>query len=312
MEFGKVKDREELNRICFDLPPWRDQDTALFHTSSSALKPGHSPQQKPLYVGCPSWNQSSFLGTLYPQNCSPQKYLFYYSQQFNTIEFNTTFYRIPQPQTVTQWKNSTPSGFKFCPKVFQGISRFENLYEIPQLTRQYFTALESFEDRLGPTFLQLPPHFSPGYFPILKRFVTLIPKDISLHIEFRHPQWFQDDRILQHVTDLLFEHRVGIVITDVAGRRDVLHHSLTTPVALIRFVGNELHPTDFSRLQSWARRIEEWSQQGLGPFYFFIHQPEEKGYIELTERLHQNLSHHPLIQLKPLNDRLAEAQLPLF
>jgi uncharacterized protein YecE (DUF72 family) len=65
------------------------------------------------------------------------------------------------------------------------------------------------------------------------------------------------------------------VMTDVAGRRDVLHMSLTSSAAMIRFTGNELHPSDFARLDAWAERLAGWFEAGLSELYFFMHQPEE-------------------------------------
>jgi uncharacterized protein YecE (DUF72 family) len=303
MEFGKVHTLGELNQIRFELPAKDSRETRLYT---------HSPEKIPLYLGCPSWNQPSFLGRLYPKGCSPQEYLFYYAQQLNTLELNTTFYRIPEPRTVTQWRNSTPQGFKFCPKVFQGISRFENLHEIPQLTAAYFEAISHFEDRLGPCFMQLPPQFSPGYFPILKRFLRLIPSHIQLSVEFRHPLWFKEQHLIGEAYDLLAERGVSTVITDTAGKREVLHSSLTTRSAVIRFVGNELHPSDFSRMEAWAQRLSEWSDLHLGPFFFMIHQPDQQGYIELIQLFQKALAQHPTLTLQSLNKTLAEPQLTLL
>lgn len=65
-----------------------------------------------------------------------------------------------------------------------------------------------------------------------------------------------------------------MVITDVAGRRDVCHLRLTTNTVLVRFVGNNLHPTDYSRIDDWVRRLEYWFSNGLHQVYFFTHEPD--------------------------------------
>ena len=64
------------------------------------------------------------------------------------------------------------------------------------------------------------------------------------------------------------------MITDVAGRRDVLHQRLTTNTVLIRFVGNNLHPTDYERIDDWVFKIKEWIDRGLSNVYFFTHEPD--------------------------------------
>jgi hypothetical protein len=81
--------------------------------------------------------------------------------------------------------------------------------------------------------------------------------------------------------ELFSELGVGTVITDVAGRRDVLHMRLTTPVAFIRFVTNGLHPLDFQRADAWAERLAVWAAKGLQEVYFFVHSPEEQTSPEM-------------------------------
>mgnify|MGYP002336150891 CR=1 FL=1 len=66
------------------------------------------------------------------------------------------------------------------------------------------------------------------------------------------------------------------VITDASCRRDCVHIELSTPYTFIRFVGNGLHPADFSRIDAWADRLADWKNQGLNKIYFFLHQHDEK------------------------------------
>ena len=96
-----------------------------------------------------------------------------------------------------------------------------------------------------------------------------------LHWELRNPDWFGDDSgAAIEGFDALESAGHGTVITDVAGRRDVLHMQLTTPVLMLRFVGNGLHKTDYERSDAWIQRIADWWQCGLQAAYIFIHQPE--------------------------------------
>ena len=68
---------------------------------------------------------------------------------------------------------------------------------------------------------------------------------------------------------------IGAVITDTAGRRDVMHMQPGCPEVLVRFAGNLLHPSDYRRLDDWADRIAGWCAYPLRAVYFMIHQPEE-------------------------------------
>jgi uncharacterized protein YecE (DUF72 family) len=82
------------------------------------------------------------------------------------------------------------------------------------------------------------------------------------------------------------------VTSDSSGRRDCVHMRLTKPEAFIRFVGNGLHPTDYSRIDDWIQRIKQWMSQGIEKVYFFMHQHEELHSPELARYLIQQLNQH--------------------
>ena len=84
------------------------------------------------------------------------------------------------------------------------------------------------------------------------------------------------------VVEKLRELNVGAIITDTAGRRDVAHMHLTIPKIFIRFVGNSLHPTDYTRIDDWANRIKYWLDNGLKEVYFFMHMHDEAKSPELA------------------------------
>jgi uncharacterized protein YecE (DUF72 family) len=88
----------------------------------------------------------------------------------------------------------------------------------------------------------------------------------------------------------LEKNKRGSIITDAAGRRDVVHMRLTTPNAFIRFVGNSLHDSDYKRIDQWIDRIQEWIDQGLQNCYFFMHQHEELYSPELSKYLIEKLN----------------------
>jgi uncharacterized protein YecE (DUF72 family) len=74
---------------------------------------------------------------------------------------------------------------------------------------------------------------------------------------------------------LLEKNNISNVIVDTAGRRDLLHMRLTNPTAFVRYVGAN-HPTDYTRLDDWIKRLKEWQEQGIKEIDFFIHQNIEK------------------------------------
>ena len=92
---------------------------------------------------------------------------------------------------------------------------------------------------------------------------------------------------------------IGTVITDSAGRRDCVHMKLTAPVAFIRFVGNNLHPTDYTRINAWAGRLKSWIDKGLREIYFIIHSPDELYAPELALYAVEELNRQCGTSLKP-------------
>ena len=100
---------------------------------------------------------------------------------------------------------------------------------------------------------------------------------------------------------MLREIKIGSVITDTSGRRDVLHMRLTTPIAFIRFVGNNLHPTDFRRIDDWVNRMKLWIDSGIETIYFFIHNHEELNSPELCKYTIQKLNAATGLNLKGPN-----------
>lgn len=174
--------------------------------------------------------------------------------------------------------------------------------DFQQLTLLFCESIIAFEQHLGVSFLQLPPYFEPKHLDKLQHFLDFLATrcPIPLAVEFRHPLWFKDDQ-LEKVARLLESYHVGTVITDVAGRRDVLHSRLTTPVCVIRFVGNSLHPSDYSRVDSWVERLSQWAGEGLQAVYFFAHEPDNVLAPDLAiyfiEKLNQALqTQHSLPQ----------------
>lgn len=264
MDFGKLSD---ISLVDFTLPP-DHPDTLPF---LQQFKRTEKPQ---VYIGLPVWVNKSWVGSWYPAGMPEKDALHWYGKQFNTIELNSSHYHIPGQSTIERWLQVTPQGFKFCPKFPQLISHESQLRHTADLTAAFCSAIAGLEDKLGDSFLQLPPYFGPKQLPDLEAFVQFIPETIPFTVELRHPDWYIDNVASLELFEVLQKYKVGTVLTDVAGRRDVLHMRLTTPSAMVRFVGNSLHPTDYTRIDAWVQRLKVWFENGLQQLYFFVHEPD--------------------------------------
>ena len=264
MDFGKLP---SVDRVDFTLPPDPPQNTTVL----TGPKPAAPPT---LYLGATGYNMKPWVGRWYPAGTRDKDFLIHYGRQFNTIEHNTTHYRIPDMATVARWREEVPADFRYCPKIPQTISHARDLGLSGREISLFCEAIGELEDRLGCCFMQLPPHFSTQNLPVLARFLDRFPAQIPLAVEVRHPSFFQASVAAEDFFQLLHAHRVSTVITDVAGRRDVCHLRLSTPSVLIRFVGNTLHPSDYTRVEDWAARLSDWCARGLQSAYFFCHEPD--------------------------------------
>lgn len=258
MKFGKVDDPHIIN---FKLPA---DDVATIQVLEAAKSKKFETK-----IGCAKWNKTELKG-FYPKGTKDE--LMYYAQQFNCIELNATFYNMPPAAQVVKWKDKTPEGFKFFPKITNSISHYKRLLHVKELTEEYCNTIANFEEKLGMVFLQLHDNFSPNEFEKLEKFVKEFPKGIPLGVEVRNENWFADKNIFDAYATLLQKHKVTNIIVDTPGRRDMLHMRLTTPTAFVRWVGCNNQQIDDKRLNDWVTRIEKWHTQGLRQLYFFVHQ----------------------------------------
>ena len=276
MKFGKVDNPEEID---FILP----ED----HVKSAEILTKYGNKKKPeIYIGCAKWNKTD-LKNFYPRGIKDE--LSYYSTQFNSIELNATFYRIFPPEQFAKWKEKTPENFRFFPKVSQNISHLKRLNDVEAIVDEYLYAAANLEDRLGMIFLQMHNNFAPKDFDRVIRFVEYWPKEMPLAIEFRHTNWYNDEKVANELYDLLEKHQVTNIIVDTAGRRDLMHMRLTSPNAFIRYVGAN-HESDYSRLDDWFDRIKNWIELGINNIYFFVHQNLEKESPLLSAHLIKRLN----------------------
>lgn len=258
MKFGQVSNPEEID---FSLPPTPRETFQLLEAQK---------HKEPLAVsvGCAKWNKADLKG-FYPRGTKDE--LTYYSQQFNSIELNATFYNSPSKEQVKTWKDKTPEDFKFFPKIPQSVSHYSRLLNTDEKIKGFVDATVLFEEKLGMAFLQMHDNYKPKDFDRLKNFLLHFPKGYPLAVEVRNQEWFADKEVSKSLYKLLEETRTTNVLVDTAGRRDMVHMRLTTPTAFIRYVGAN-HSSDYDRLVQWTKVIKEWKDAGLQQLYFFIHQ----------------------------------------
>ncbi len=299
MKFGKLQDVSHVN---FNLPEI---------PSGTELILQHLPERKnppKVFIGATGWGMKEWVGKWYPKGTTAKGYLKAYGKQFNTIELNTTHYRIPQATMIDKWCDETPSDFVFCPKIPQSISHRRDMGLSGEKIEIFSREIKGLGSKMGCCFMQMPPYFKEDRLPILERFLSEWDMDIPLALEVRHEDWFRTQESSTSLFKMLEKYNISTVITDVAGRRDVLHMRLTTPIAMIRFVGNGLIDSDYSRIEEWVQTLKKWVDKGLQEVYFFTHEPDNILAPELAQYLtSQTEKHIPNAQVrgpKPLENQM--------
>jgi uncharacterized protein YecE (DUF72 family) len=294
MKFGKAENLEDTE---FLLPDDHEATEKLF--ASLKKKSRSKKKAVKVYVGCAKWGIPEWVGKIYPPGTYEKDFREYYLKQYNSIELNPTHYRTPSAEQVKNWKGGAAKDFKFCPKFPQVISHMKRLKDCGAETDRFFKAIENFGSNLGTSFLQLPPNYPPKNFAHLEKYVSSLPKEFDICVELRHPLWFSDEKISDETFTMLKENKTGAVITDTAGRRDLVHTRLTTPTAFIRYVGNNLHPSDFKRINDWTSKLKRWIDSGIETVYFLMHMHDEKDSPELTDYVIRKLNKECKLNLKP-------------
>jgi uncharacterized protein YecE (DUF72 family) len=244
---------------------------------------------RPIRIGCSGWNYAHWRnGVFYPPRLASKDWLRFYAEQFDTVEVNTTFYRLPRFSSVARWVEESPDGFTFAVKVSRYVTHVKRLLDVPQhlplLYERIAPLLRS--PKLGPLLWQLPPTFKLD----LDRLAGALEHlhDGYRHaFEFRHPSWFREE-----VYTLLREHRVALVIADRPQVNAFQAHELTADFTFVRFHsgtrgrnGNYSH----GELDEWACRLERWSQEAEVFAYF---NNDWEGYaIENARYLKAGLGH---------------------
>jgi uncharacterized protein YecE (DUF72 family) len=220
---------------------------------------------RPVRIGCSGWNYRSWRETFYPEGLPARRWLEHYASVFDTVEVNTTFYRLPSRDAVARWVEQVPDGFVFALKASRYLTHIKRLTDMEEGVQRYYEHIEPLVEspKLGPIVWQLPPNFRRDDERLAGALAALPP---GRHcFEFRHPTWFVDE-----VYDMLRAHGAALVIGDRRGL-DFQAHELTADWTLIRFhYGHRGRRGNYSatEIEEWAQRIRRWCRHADVYAYF--------------------------------------------
>ncbi len=164
-----------------------------------------------LHLGTIGWSYNFWKGSFYPAKTASKDFLAYYASQFNTVEVDSTFYRIPTQQTVQNWAAQTPEGFMFSLKFPQLITHIKMLKNCQPETEAFLSGVKLLGQKLGPLLLQFPPIFTSEHFHDLADYLSKLPKNYRYVVEVRNKSW-----LTQEFYTLLRENGVVLAWADSA------------------------------------------------------------------------------------------------
>jgi uncharacterized protein YecE (DUF72 family) len=213
---------------------------------------------KVLRVGCSGWNYPHWRERVYPKGLPARRWLEHYATLFDTVEVNTTFYRLPRRESVGAWVEETPPGFLFAVKASRFLTHMKRLTDMERGVARFYERIEPLvrSPKLGPALWQLPESFHRNDERLAAALVRLPP---GRHcFEFRHPSWFVED-----VYALLRKHGVALVVGDHPSR-PFQTYELTAGWTFVRFHhGSRGRNGNYSEseLETWATRIGAWRRR---------------------------------------------------
>jgi uncharacterized protein YecE (DUF72 family) len=164
-----------------------------------------------IHVGCSGWVYKHWRGLLYPEGLPQNRWFERYAEEFNAVEINNSFYRLPEPKTFDKWHDQAPAGFRYAVKASRFITHMKKLKDCEEAVKNFIALASRLKAYLGPILFQLPPNLHKDL-PRLDAFLALLPRSSEHVFEFRHSSWYEED-----VLALLDDHGAGFVVHDLKG-----------------------------------------------------------------------------------------------
>jgi uncharacterized protein YecE (DUF72 family) len=189
------------------------------------------------YVGTSGWSYPSWRGDFYPADADPKTFLSFYAERFDTVELNTTGYRLPAEEYFTRWADQTPDGFRFAVKmpVTQRLDRIGTFVERVGLLG----------DRLGPLRVVVQSARDDGLLTFLQ---GSLPSELEVAYDFRHDSWADVE--------------VPVRVNGVDGEAPFRYFRLREP------------PYDDDTLRGWADQLRPLIESGTRVYCYFMHEDE--------------------------------------
>lgn len=191
--------------------------------------------------------------------------LTYYASLFNSIEINSSFYKVPKGSTVKKWTTEVPADFEFTFKLWQEITHIKGLAFNPKDVLNFMSVIEEAGEHKGCLLIQFPPSLTIERFSQVESLLSLI-NGWKVALEFRHPSWY-----ISETYELADEYGASIVLHDIPRSRNNRVNNKADFVYL-RFhgpAGDYKGGYTHTQLEQHALQIKQWMKDGKEVFVYF-------------------------------------------
>src|SRR5579885_2090877 len=218
-----------------------------------------------LRIGTSGYACKQRKGSFYPEKLPDKEMLSFYGKQFDTVEINHSFYRMPSESVLLSWAASVPQGFRFALKANQKITHIQRLRNCGETLKRFLEVASVLNDgdHLGPVLVQLPPNFKFDQ-ALLEEFLSLKPPAFQFAFEVRHASWYTEETYA-----VLRKHNVALCLAET--EEQAPPELLTADFTYVR-----LRKEDYTakELAAWKKRFEGWMKQGVDVFAYCKHEDE--------------------------------------
>lgn len=229
----------------------------------------YNKMAKQIHIGTSGWSYDHWAGVFYPEDLKKRQWLAHYSQHFDTVELNMSFYRYPFTNMLKGWRNKLPENFEMTFKAHRQITHRKKFQQVEDELKRFYEMTTQMGSRTGCILFQTPPSFHKNShnLEILKSFLELTEPQRKNILEFRHPSWWD-----QETPDLLQRYNVGFcTVSGLNMPSDIMYSS---DAGYFRFHGpGQPYASAYSneQLQQWAAVMRDLlNQQKVKEIYAYF------------------------------------------
>jgi uncharacterized protein YecE (DUF72 family) len=208
---------------------------------------------------------------LYPEEFKGKSRLTYYASLCNSIEINSSFYKLPKASTIIKWCEAVPEDFQFTFKLPKTISHSKGLDFNAEEVATFIRTIDNVDKKKGCILVQFQPSLKPGNIKQLEKLFKTIDaanaqQAWKFAVEFRNKVWYNDQTF-----KLLKQYNFSLVLQDLPASATPLTAALTN-VIYLRFHGMEKGyrgSYDNKFLSEYAQRIRQWMREGKCVYCYF-------------------------------------------